>query len=305
MASPITSARRPSTAARRQAISGFAWTSPALLLVAVLFVIPVLLMFWMSLNRWSLLGSPSFIGLDNYVKALTADATFLRSLGFTLLYTVIVTPILFVMGLGLAFLVKRAGRASSIFRTIFFTPYVIGFAAAAFLWLWFVNDSVGPVSAITNAFGIDLDQNDWLVSTVPGLVVVVAMVMWKVAGFQMILLLGGLQSVPEDVLEAAQIDGAGWWRRLVSIILPLMRPTIVMTLVFSISGSLLAFEQFFLITRGRPDNETVTAVYWIYNVAFTRFELGYGAALSVIMLVLLVLITFVQLRFLREKDPRG
>lgn len=280
---------------------GLVSISPAILLIVVLFVVPLVLMLWMSLNNWSFLGKPTFIGLENYIRAFTTDTTFVNSIVFTLVYTVIITPILFIGGLALALFVKRPGKASGLFRTIFFTPYVVGFAAASFLWLWFVNDAVGPISAATSAFGIDLDQTSWLVEKWPGLFVVITMVTWKVIGFQMILLLSGLQGVPEELLEAAAIDGAGWFRRLFSVILPLMKPTVIMVLVFSISGSLLAFEQFFLITTGRPNNETITAVYWIYNVSFTKFELGYGAALSVVMLVLLLVVTAIQLKFLKGR----
>jgi len=281
---------------------GLLLTTPALILVIGLFIIPLGLMFWMSLNNWPLLGSPTFIGVKNYTRAFTSDSTFITSLEFTLIYTIVITPILFIGGLLLAFLIRRPGRVSGFFRTIFFTPYVIGFAAASFLWLWFVDPRVGPIAAVASSLGVDLNQDNWLTEKWPAFFVVIVMVTWKVVGFHMVLLLSGLNGVPTDALEAAQIDGAGWWRRLFSIILPLMRPTVTMVLVFSISGSLLAFEQFFLITQGRPSNQTMTTVYWIYNVSFTRFQLGYGAALSVIMLALLLIVTMFQLRILRGKD---
>ena len=294
-----TAVRRRGSLKTRLAWTGFLATTPALVLTTVLFVIPLVLMAWMSLHRWPLLGKSTFIGFDNYVRAFTEDPTFVHSLGFTLVYTLLITPVLFILGLALALFIRRSSRGTTFFRTVFFTPYVIGFAAASFLWLWFIDPQFGPVAAISGALGIDLDQTAWLTETWPGLINIMVMVTWKVVGFQMILLLGGLNSVPEDVIEAAHIDGAGWWRRMFSVILPLMRSTIVLLLVFSVSGSLLAFEQFFLITKGRPDNETVTAVYWIYNISFTKFELGYGAALSVIMLVLLIVVTMLQVRFLR------
>lgn len=294
-----TTAPRRTRLATRLAWTGFLCTAPALMLTALLFLVPLALMVWMSLHRWPLLGQPSFIGFDNYVRAFAKDPTFLHSVGFTLVYTLIITPVLFVLGLALALFIRRTSRGSAFFRTVFFTPYVIGFAAASFLWLWFIDPNAGPVAAVSGAMGLDLDQTAWLTETWPGLINVIVMVVWKVVGFQMILLLGGLNGVPDEVIEAAHIDGAGWWRRMFSIVLPLMRPTIVLLLVFSVAGSLLAFEQFFLITKGRPDNETVTAVYWIYNVSFTKFELGYGAALSVIMLVLLLVVSAIQVRVLR------
>jgi len=284
---------------RRLAWTGFLCTTPALLLTTTLFVVPMGLMVWMSLHDWPLLGEHTFIGLDNYVRAFTSDGTFLMSVRFTLIYTFVITPVLFFLGLGLALFVRRRSRGSAFFRTVFFSPYVIGFAAASFLWLWFVDPQAGPVAAVAHAMGWPIDQVSWLTETVPGLINVIVMVTWKVVGFQMILLLGGLNGVPDEVIEAAHVDGAKWFRRMFSIVLPLMRPTIVLLLVFSVSGSLLAFEQFFLITKGRPDNETVTAVYWIYNASFKKFELGYGAALSVIMLIILLIVAAVQVRMMK------
>lgn len=284
---------------RRLAWTGFLCTAPALLLTTLLFVVPLVLMVWMSLHEWPLLGEHTFIGVENYVRAFTQDSTFLVSVRFTLIYTFVITPVLFFLGLALALFVRRRSKGSAFFRTIFFSPYVIGFAAASFLWLWFVDPQAGPVAAVTGAMGWHIDQVSWLTETVPGLINVMIMVTWKVVGFQMILLLGGLNGVPDDIIEAAHVDGASWLRRMFSIVLPLMKPTIVLLLVFSISGSLLAFEQFFLITKGRPDNETVTAVYWIYNASFKKFELGYGAALSVIMLIVLLIVAAVQVRMMK------
>lgn len=284
---------------RRLAWTGFLCTVPALLLTTTFFVVPLALMVWMSLHDWPLLGEHAFIGVDNYVRAFTSDGTFLMSVRFTLIYTFVITPVLFFLGLALALFVRRRSRGSAFFRTIFFSPYVIGFAAASFLWLWFVDPQAGPIAAIADAMGWQIDQVSWLTETVPGTINVIIMVTWKVVGFQMILLLGGLNGVPDEVVEAALVDGAGWFRRMFNIVLPLMRPTIVLLLVFSISGSLLAFEQFFLITKGRPDNETVTAVYWIYNASFKKFELGYGAALSVIMLIILLIVAAVQVRMMK------
>lgn len=285
--------------ARGHAWAGFLCTVPALGLTTALFVVPLVLMIWMSLHKWPLLGDQTFVGLGNYIRAFTADGTFLMSVRFTLIYTLVITPVLFIAGLALALFVRRRSRGSALFRTIFFSPYVIGFAAASFLWLWFVDPQAGPIAAITGSLGWQLDQTSWLTETVPGTINVIVMVTWKVVGFQMILLLGGLNGVPGEIIEASLVDGASWLRRMFSIILPLMKPTIVLLLVFSISGSLLAFEQFFLITKGRPDNETVTAVYWIYNASFKKFELGYGAALSVIMLIILLIVAAVQVRVMK------
>jgi multiple sugar transport system permease protein len=128
------------------------------------------------------------------------------------------------------------------------------------------------------------------------------MVTWKVVGLQMLLLLSGLQSIPDDVVEAARIDGAGRWQLFSHITVPLLRPTLALVLVFSVAGSLLAFDQFFIMTNGGPSNSTITAVYTIYRTSFISFKLGYGAALSVFLMVILAAVSAVQMLLLRNTD---
>jgi multiple sugar transport system permease protein len=131
---------------------------------------------------------------------------------------------------------------------------------------------------------------------------VIAMVTWKVVGLQMLLLLSGLQSIPEEVTEAARIDGAGHWQSFTHITIPLLRPTLALVLVFSVAGSLLAFDQFFIMTAGGPSNSTITAVYEIYRTSFISFKLGYGAALSVFLMVILAIVSGIQMLLLRNTD---
>jgi multiple sugar transport system permease protein len=128
------------------------------------------------------------------------------------------------------------------------------------------------------------------------------MVTWKVVGLQMLLLLSGLQSIPDEVVEAARIDGAGRWQLFLHITLPLLRPTLALVLVFSVAGSLLAFDQFYIMTGGGPSNSTITAVYQIYRISFNSFRLGYGAALSVLLMVILAAVSLVQMLLLRNTD---
>jgi multiple sugar transport system permease protein len=127
-------------------------------------------------------------------------------------------------------------------------------------------------------------------------------VVWKVAGFTMMILMTGLQGIPADYLEAAKIDGAGPWARFRRITLPLMRRTIALALILSVTGSMLAFDQFYIILAGGPRNQTVTAVYWIFNQSFVSFRLGYGAALSMVLLAILMVLSVIQLRLLRHPE---
>ncbi len=288
-------------ASRRRQLVGLAMASPAIVLIVVFFLVPLVLTFWISLHNWPLLGRHRFIGLANYTRAL-GDAGFHTALEFTLLYTVVITPILFLLGLGLAMLVRRKSRAAKVFQSIFFMPVCIGFAAGSFLWLYLGQSQIGPLFDLLRRVGLVGADDNIFASKWPALLMVIAMVTWKVVGLQMLLLLAGLQSIPEDVLEAARIDGATRWQSFVHITAPLLRPTLALVLVFSVAGSLLAFDQFYIMTGGGPSNQTITAVYTVYRNSFISFKLGYGAALSVFLMVILAVVSAIQMLLLRNSD---
>lgn len=294
-------ARSRNTLARRRSLTGLLLVAPALALVAVFFLAPLALTVWMSLHKWPLLGAPEWSGLDNYL-AIPGDGTFVDSLLYTFVYTAVVTPLLFLIGLALAFLVRNRRPGVGFFRTVWFLPYVTGFASAAYLFLWLFDPSVGFVDRVLQDLGLIDAPVQWMNAAGTATAAVVVMVVWKVVGFQMLLLMAGLQSIPDEVNEAALVDGSGRWSTLFRITLPLLRRTMALVLVFSVSGSLLAFEQFFIMTGGGPGNETLTIVNWIYNSSFVNFQLGYGAALSVVLLLLLTAVNGLQLFLLRERD---
>jgi multiple sugar transport system permease protein len=291
--------RRALTWRRRRQLAGLLCVLPALLCTTVFFFIPLGLDFWMSLNQWPLLGDHQFVGLDNYAQAVH-DSAFLGSAGVTVLYTVIITPILLVLGFVLALLTQRTDRASRFFRTLYFLPVPVGLASASYLFVWLVQPGVGPVGRVLQLAGAVHEPPVWLAATIPALLVVVGMVVWKVTGLQMILLMAGMQSIPDAMHEAATVDGAGWWRRFLFVTLPLLRPTLALVLVFSVAGSLLAFDQFYIITAGGPSNSTLTAVYTIYRTSFVSFHLGYGAALSILTMLVLAAVSAVQLLLIRQ-----
>lgn len=288
-------------ARRKRQLTGLAMSAPAIILIVALFLVPLVMTFWISLNNWPLLGRHRFIGLDNYRRALS-DPGFRTSLKFTLIYTVVVTPILFLLGLGMAFLVQRRVRAAGIFQSIYFMPVCIGFASGSFLWLYLGQSQIGPLFDLLRRVGLVEAEGNLFAGTWTALLLVIAMVTWKVVGLQMLLLLSGLQSIAQEVVEAARIDGAGRWQAFRHITLPLLRPTLALVLVFSVAGSLLAFDQFFIMTNGGPSNSTITAVYTIYRTSFISFKLGYGAALSVFLMVILAAVSAVQMLLLRNTD---
>ena len=287
-------------ASRRQWI-GLLYVAPAVALVVVFFLIPLGMTAWMSLHNWPLMGEHSYIGLGNYV-AILRDTRFWNALRFTAYYTVIVTIAIFVVAFPLALFVERPRPLTNLYRTMFFMPAVVGFASASLLWSWLLNVDSGLFSPAAYDLGLIDRKFNLLATFQPAFWSIIAMVVWKVAGFTMIILMAGLQSIPQDLQEAAVIDGAGPFARFRAITLPLMRRTLALALILSVAGSILAFDQFYIILRGGPRNQTLTAVYWIFNQSFVSFKLGYGAALSMVLLVILVALSLVQLWLLRKPE---
>jgi multiple sugar transport system permease protein len=272
---------------------------PSGILVALLFALPLVLTVYMSLSDWSLFGQHRFIGLDNYDRLLE-DAAFHRALGFTALFTLIATAISCLIGLGLALLVRLSRPGTKLFRTAYFLPVVIGMATASFLWIWLYNPEVGALNPILDALGLGDGDTVFLGSRSGALWSVTAMTVWKSAGFAMLVFLVGLQAIAPELEDAARVDGARRHQVLRHITVPLLRPTFALVLVLLTTQNFLAFDQFFLMTRGGPENSTITAVYSVYNAGFVRFQLGYAAALAVALLIVLVAVNAVQMRLLQE-----
>lgn len=282
---------------------GLLFILPSTLFILLLFILPLIMTVWMSFYNWPLLGRTKFIGLANYVE-LAGDTQLWQSLGFTMLYTVLVTLAIFLVAFPLALLVDRPMRIAGFFRTIYFLPVVIGFGAASTLWMWLLNPDNGVFAELLKAIGLVSSAPRPLEGFWTALAVIILMVVWKTAGFTMVILLTGLQGIPDDIIEAAKIDGASPFSRFRRITLPLMRNSIMLALILNITSSMLAFDQFFIITQGGPQNSTISAVYSIYLASFSSYRLGYGSAISFSLLVVLVAISSIQFAFLRQR-PEG
>jgi multiple sugar transport system permease protein len=278
---------------------GLAYVAPALLFVAAFVVYPLLRLFYLSLTSTSLLGGGSFVGFNNYLKAFR-DETFWHALLFTLKYTAFITPILMVGGFLLALLTAEPGRIARITRSVVFLPVVIGLGSSSILWVGLLDEQVGLVGRALHDLGLVDQAPVWFVDANRGLWAVIMTVVWKVIGFGMLLFVAGIQSVGIDIREAAMLDGAGYWQRVRYITLPLMLRTLLLTTLVSVIGSLLAFDQFYIMTSGGPRSATFTSVYWIYQNSFIYFKQGYGAALSIILLAIVLLFSTVQLLLTRR-----
>lgn len=291
--------RDPRPARRRfiRSTRGWAYAWPTALFVLLLFVLPLGLVLRMSASKWPLLSGDQGINFpDNYRKAVS-NRFFAESITFTLKYTLLATVLLIALGLGLAMLVQESSRWKGLLRASFLVPSALGLASASLLFYVLYSPLAGPFAPTMRRFGLT-----FLGSPDAALFSTLFLIVWRYAGFYMLLMLVGLQSIPTELYEAARVDGAGRWDTFRRITIPLLRPTLALTTILCVTGSLLAFDQFFILTKGAPDNTTVTAVQVIYREAFQRQNLGTAAALSIIVLIVLVLINLLQFRFLRGSE---
>ncbi|WP_428964930.1 carbohydrate ABC transporter permease [Micromonospora fluostatini] len=282
----------------RRALLGWLYAAPTALFVVALFAVPLLLVLKMAVSRWPLLtGDQGVNAPDNFVKAVN-HRFFTDSVVFTVKYTVLATVLLLALGLGLALLVQESSRWNNLLRASFLIPSALGLASASLLFYVLYSPYASPLAPVMERLGLT-----FLDSPTAALVSTTFLIVWRYAGFYMVLMLVGLQGIPADVYEAARTDGATRWQTFRKVTLPLLRPTLALTTVLCVTGSLLAFEQFYILTKGGPDNSTVTVVQLIYLVAFQgQNDLGVAAALSVIVLVALVLVNALQLRAFRSEE---
>ncbi|MFE9748905.1 carbohydrate ABC transporter permease [Saccharothrix saharensis] len=298
--------RRESRAARGgrrpRALVGAAYAAPTAVMVGLFFLVPLGLVAWMSLHRWPLLGKAKFNAPANY-SGIAEDELLRSAAWFTVKYTVVITALLFVVAFGLALLVQHRRPGVGFFRTAFFLPMAVGFASASLLFLGLLSDEIGPVTDLLSWLGLVDGHVSWT-SGSPGSALgsAVLLVLWRFAGFTMLILLTGLHAIPPDVYEAARVDGATRWQTFRRITVPLMRPTIALVLTLMTTGSLLAFDQFWILTRGGPDNSTTSLVMVIYREAFIRLDLGSAAGISVVLLVVLLVFNAIQFRVLRRRS---
>lgn len=282
---------------------GLFYVLPALVFVALLVLWPLAQLVYLSLTDTSLLGGGKFIGLENYSKALE-DKSFWRALGFTAKYTIFITPILMGLGFALALLTAPNRPLQQLTRGIIFLPVVIGIGSSSLLWFWLFDQQVGMFNRILVDIGLLSEPMVWFTKADPALLAVTISITWKVIGFGMLLFVAGIQSINGEIGEAALIDGGNYWQRVWYIILPLSLRVILLTTLISVIGSMLAFDQFYIMTGGNPRGQTFTSVYWIYQNSFISFKLGYGAALSIILTLIILVFSTLQV-ILSNRSPQA
>ena len=288
----------------RRQLQAFSFTVPALVLLAIFLLYPIGYVIYLSFQHWDLLGTPQYIGLENYVTIFFRDSAFLQSVGVTIFFVILAVPAQVGLGLLLAILIENEFRGRTFFRTVFFIPLVVSFVAAGITFQWMFSTGANPGILPAALTSIGLKFPDWQhTNGVLAMVMVVIMNTWKATGFSMILYLAGLQSISPELYEAASIDGVGnAWQRFRHISWPLLVPTTTLLIVTNTIGSFQAFEPFYVMTNGGPSGATTTIVFYIYNNFATRT--GVASAAATVFLIFVLAITAVQL-LVSQRTQRG
>ncbi|ODR10229.1 sugar ABC transporter permease [Mycolicibacillus koreensis] len=283
----------PAPGARSTGLA-YALLAPSLFGVGVFLLLPILVVIWLSLHRWDLLGPIRYVGLDNWGAVLT-DTTFGNSLAVTAVFVAIVVPTQTVLGLGAAGLLARQLPGSGVFRTIYVLPWICAPLAIAVLWRWLLAPTDGAVATVAG------HRVEWLTDPGLALPVVSAVIVWTNVGYVALFFLAGILAIPTDIHAAAIIDGASGWQRFVRVTLPMLRPTMFFVLVTGVVSAAQVFDTVYALTGGGPAGRTDLVAHRIYAEAFGAAAIGRAAVMSVVLFVILVGVTLVQHLYFRRR----
>jgi len=281
---------------RSQALAGYVFIAPAMLIFFVFTLLPVGYAFYLSFTNYDVFTRQDWIGAANYVDVFQ-DEFFVRAFWNTATYTVWSIPLSMGIGLGLALLLNQKLRGLGFYRTVYYVPVVTSMVAVAMIWIQLFDPLYGVISNALEAIG--LKGVDWLGDPNLAMPSIIAVSVWKVIGWNMLIYLAGLQGIPEYLKEAAAIDGATRWQTLWRVIVPLLAPTTFFIFVTSFIGAFQVFDQVYVMTGGGPANATTTLVQQIYNSAFRNFNMGYAAALSFVLFGIILVVSLVSIRSIR------
>lgn len=291
------------SSARDRTGSGVLFVLPFLAVYVLFLVVPLVMGLVASLTDVGLTGGRAeFVGLDNFAEALTDSAVW-QSFGVTLAFTALSAPPLIAVGLVMALLTHRLAPARWLWRMAFFAPYVLPSSAVALIFVWVLQPGFGLADGILAWFGIG--PVGWLAETVPAMAGVVLATVWWTVGFNFLLYLAALQAIPDDLYEASALDGAGAWRQLWNITLPMLRPTTGLIAVLQVLASLKVFDQFYLITNGGPVHSTRPILQYVYETGFTNYRIGYASAVSYVFFAGILLLTLAHFSIQRRRRERG
>ena len=289
----------------KPSIAGWMFAGPALIVIGVFFAIPVLAALALSLTDFDLyaladMDDLRFVALDNYIELLTTPM-FWKALGNTTYFVVAGVPLSIGVSLGAALLLNaRVARFKPLFRTALFAPVVTTLVAVAVIWRYLFHTSYGLVNWLLGK--VEIAPVDWLGDPTWAMPTIILFAVWKNFGYNMVIFLAGLQAIPEDLYEAARIDGASKWRQFLHITLPMLGPVLLVVGVITISGYFQLFAEPYVMTRGDPLQSTVSVLYFMYEEGFKWWNLGRASAVAFLLFLIILAITTLLLRIGRRKE---
>lgn len=297
--------RRPLVRRVRDWLTAFLFTVPGLILFLAFVAVPILYAGYVSLFNWGGFGSPSdFVGVDNFTR-LFQDPVFLGDLWRGLLLVALSLGLQLPFALAMAVLLNQKLRGRAVYRMLFFAPYVLSEVITGVLFSMIFAPDSGLADKVLGAVGLDGVGGLWFAGQSTVMATLFLIMTWKYFGFHMMLLLAGLQGIPPELTEAARIDGANAWQRFRNITLPLLGPTIRMSIFLSVIGAIQLFDLVWVVTQGGPDHHSETMAVTMFQFGFKRYQMGYASAISIVMFLISLVFALFYQRYVLRRDTEG
>lgn len=277
----------------------YSFISVPVILLILFLIIPIIMAFAMSFTDYDVINSPKFVGLENY-KRLINDEFFWIALKNTVIYTLLYVPLGLLVSLGTALLLNRNKKIAGLFRTFFYVPVLASTVATATLWYWILNPQYGLLNKALEIFGIQGPA--WLYDSKLAMISIIIMSVWAGFGTNMMIFLAGLKGIPNDVYEAARLEGANRWQVFRNITWPALSKTTFLVSTMLIISAFQVFDQAFVLTKGGPGNATITLVYYIYNNGFKNLDMGYASSISFVLFFIILIFSIINTKISNSED---
>lgn len=290
----ITSGRRKSRFIIKQYATGYLFLLPSFIGFLIFMFIPMIASFFLSFTNYDGLSKIKLVGITNYLELLSDD-TFRISLSNNLLYTAVTIPVGIVIALFIAISLNKNLPGTKLLRTFYFFPFITSWVAVSIIWKALFDPTIGPINSFLMSIGIS-NPPQWLASTACAMPAIIITAIWKNAGYNMIILIAGLQTIPEELYEAVEIDGANGKQKFFNVTLPMLSPVMFFVTIISIISSFKVFDPVLVMTNGGPARATNVLVYDIYQEGFQFFKMGYASAIAFVLFIIIMIITLIQFR---------
>lgn len=281
---------------RTNKLTPYLFLLPGCAILGAFIFYPMIQAIWMSLTDYNMITDPNYIAFENYEK-LFQDDLFWKTLKNTFIYVIGVVPALVIIPIFMAVLVNQNLKGIGFFRSAYYIPVVTSLVVAGIAWDWVYKEN-GLLNYILELVGLLTEPIPWLSSTDTAIFAVMVVTIWKGLGYYMIIYLAGLQSIPHELYEAAQIDGANWWKQMTKITIPMLMPFILIVTIMSSIAGMKVFEEIYVMTGGGPLHSSETLVFYIYKEAFDRLNMGYASAAGVVLFLLTLVFSLINIKFM-------